>query len=90
MLYCVFDRFVLLHKSPIFAWFRWASVVVWFSGRTVRSTNELTRNRMANPQENHGEKWIKTANIGDLWSRTKRSKTQYNISAGKEIILLIY
>ena len=25
-----------------------------------------------------------------LWSRTKRSKTQYNKGAGKEIILLIY
>ena len=29
-------------------------------------------------------------NIGDLWSRTKRSKAQYNIGAGKEIIFLIY
>ena len=27
---------------------------------------------------------------GVLWSRTKRSKTQYNKGAGKEIILLIY
>ena len=44
---------------------------------------------MANPLEKHGEKWIKMANIGDLWSRTKQSKTQYNIG-GKEIILLIY
>ena len=32
----------------------------------------------------------KTVNIGELWSRTKRSKTQYNIGAAKEIILLIY
>ena len=24
------------------------------------------------------EKAIKTVNIGDIWSRTKRSKTQYN------------
>ena len=49
-----------------------------------------SRNRMANPPEKHGEIWIKTVNIGDLWSRTKRSKTQHNKGAGKEIILLIY
>ena len=28
--------------------------------------------------------------LGILWSRTKRSKTQYNKGAGKEIILLKY
>ena len=38
----------------------------------------------------HREIWIKTANTGDLWRGTERSKTQYNIGAGKEIILLIY
>ena len=69
--------------------FRWASVIVRFSGRTVRSTNELT-SQMANLPEKHGEIWIKTVNFGDLWSRSKRSKTQYNIGTGKEIILLIY
>ena len=39
-----------------------------------------------NSPENHGEIWIKTVNIGDLWNRMKRSKTQCNIGAGKEII----
>ena len=38
----------------------------------------------------HGETWIKSENTEDLWSRTKQEKTQYNISAGKEIILLIH
>ena len=41
---------------------------------------------IAKSPENHGEIWIKTVNIGDLWSRMKRSKTQCNIGAGKEII----
>ena len=36
--------------------------------------------------EKYGEIWIKMVNIGDLWSRMKRSKTQYNIGADKEII----
>ena len=60
--------------------FRWASVVVWLSGRTVRDTDELT-NRMANSAE-----CIKTENIGDLGSRRKRSKTQHSIGAGKDIM----
>ena len=64
--------------------FAGASVVVWFSGRTVRNTDKLT-NRMANSAE-----CIKTENIGDLRSRTERSKTQHSIGAGKEITLLIY
>ena len=34
----------------------------------------------------NGEIWIETVNVGDLWSRMKRSKTQCNIRAGKEII----
>ena len=32
-----------------------------------------------------GKYGLKTVNIGDLWSRMKRSKTQCNIGAGKEI-----
>ena len=40
----------------------------------------------------HGEIWIteKRQILGILWSRTKRSKIQYNKDAGKEIILLNY
>ena len=42
------------------------------------------------PSRKHGEILIKTENYGDLRSRTKRSKTQYNTGVGKEINLLIY
>ena len=49
-------------------------------------SNLYRRTRTDISPENHGEIWIKTVNIGDLWSRMKRSKTQCNIGAGKEII----
>ena len=65
--------------------FRWASMAVWFSGSTVRNTNKLT-NGMANPPKKHRKikLWVKAANIGDLWRRMKRSKTQYNIGADQQ------
>ena len=73
-------------KSPIFAvyihispCFFCASVVVWFSGGTVRSTNELTtRNRMATPPKKHGDIWIKAANIGDLFYGAEQSNQRHN------------
>ena len=63
---------------------RWATVGLWFSGHTVGNISEL---ELTNHQKiMDGEIWIKTVNIGDLWSRMKRSKTHCNIGAGKEII----
>ena len=58
-------------------------MVVWFNGRTVRNTNELT-NRNANPSEKHGEIWTKTVNIGDLFMEhdeaIKDTISQFDIS----------
>ena len=45
---------------------------------------------MKKPVKKLGEMWIKTSNIGDFMEQTKRLKTQYNKSTGKEIVLLIY
>ena len=67
---------------PLFLWFRWATVGLWFSGHTVRNTNEL---ELTNHRKIMGKYGLKTVNIGDLWSRMKRSKTQCNTGAGKEI-----
>ena len=67
-----------------------------FAGRPWQSclavVREYKRTDKSNgePPKKHGEIWIKIVNKGDLWSRTKQSKRQHNIGAGKEIILLIY
>ena len=76
-------------SHPFTLWVSLGSEEVWFSGRTVWDTNELT-NKIANSPEMHRKIWIKTTNIEDLWSRTKLWKTQYNIGAGKELILLLF
>ena len=75
MLYCVFDRFVLLHKSPIFTVFvhslhaflvdsSFDLSVRYFFNSTTAKTDYLAR-------ENEWE------------IVTNRSKTQYNIGVGK-------
>ena len=80
------DWLIRLFPSSPFSF--WVSLGV--RGSLVQRSYRLEYNRMVNPPEKHGKIPIKTANTGDLWSRMKRSKTQYNVDAGKKIILLIY
>ena len=77
------------HKTNTYMYFKsWG--FVWrpwdFGSAVIPLRIQTNSNRQIHQKIMDGEIWIKTVNIGDLWSRMKRSKTQCNIGAGKEII----
>ena len=81
LLYCVFDRFVLLHKIPnTYRFYPYFSMFISVFDLTVICTPngktaepEYSRRADRKPKK-HGEIWIKTANIGDFMEQNEAIK----------------
>ena len=60
-------------------------MIVWFSGRTVRNTNELT-NQMANLPEKQWRNMDKNGKYGGFMEQNEVLKNTIHIGARKELI----